>query len=300
MKKFNTIVDFLNFFDDEETCIQYLEALRFRDGDFCPHCSHEKIYRFIDCKTYKCAKCKKKFTIRTGTIFESSKIPFQTWFLAIYLLSTSKKGISSIQLASQIGVTQKTAWFIYHRIRQTYEKDKKKLSGIIEIDETYVGGKGKNKHLSKKRKGTQGRSLKSKMVIIGIADREGNFLAKNIKSTKRKIIKSFLKENTTNISELISDEYRAYDTIATSRVNHSRKVYVIGHIHTNSVESFWALFKRGYTGIYHYMSKKHLQRFIDEFVYRLNNKKLSNFKIVKMSLLNIEGHLSYKDLIKND
>lgn len=297
MKNFNTIIDFLNYFKDEETCQTYLENLRFKDGEFCPHCGHHKIYKFQDGKLYKCAKCRKKFSIKTGTIFESSKISLKKWFLAIYLLSTNKKGISSIQLAEQLGVTQKTAWFMYHRIRNTYIQKKSMLGGTIEIDETYVGGKNKNKHNVKKIKGTQGRSTKTKTPVVGLAQRQGQYSIQKVEKVNKETITKIVEEKIQDGSIIIADEYRIYNGIAHGRVNHSKRQYVIGSLHTNTIESFWALFKRGYIGIYHYMSNKHLQRFINEFVYRVNNKNLTNASIVTKALKNIEGHLSYRRLI---
>lgn len=297
MKQFDTIIEFLNYFKDEKTCHEYLEKLRFKNGEFCPHCNHTKIYKFVDGKTYKCAKCRKKFSIKTGTIFESSKISLQKWLLATYLLSTGKKGISSVQLASQLGVTQKTAWFMYHRIRKTYAQKKGMLRGTVEIDETYVGGKERNKHENKKVKGTQGRSTKVKTPVIGVAERNGKFEIQKVEKVDKETITEIIERNVANGTIIISDEFKAYNGIAHKRVNHSKKKYVIGDAHTNTIESFWALFKRGYIGIYHYMSKKHLQKFINEFAYRLNNKELSNSEIVIKSLINTEGHLSYKELI---
>ena len=297
MKQFNTIIDFLNYFKNENICRKYLKKIRFRNGEFCPYCHHRKIYSFSDGIRYKCAQCRKIFTLKVGTIFESSRISLKKWFLAIYLLSTGKKGISSIQLGRQVGVTQKTAWFMYHRIRNTYTQKKSILSGTVEIDETYIGGKNKNRHKNKKIKNSQGRSTKVKTPVFGLANREGKFKAQKVEKINKKTIKEIIKKNVKNGSLLYSDEYNIYKKVTHKRVNHSNGEYVRGAVHTNTIESFWALFKRGYIGIYHYMSRKHLQRFINEFIYRINNKLLSNFDIVKKALLNVEGHLSYKELI---
>src|SRR3990167_1776524 len=165
--QFKSLMDFLAYFKDEKTCVKWFEHIRFRNGDYCPHCGHTKINRFSDGIRYRCAKCRKDFTIKTGTVFGESKIPLRKWFVAIYLLSTSKKGISSVQLASQVGVTQKTAWFMDHRIREAMKQGKGQLIGVVEADETYLGGKHKMK---------EGRSRKS--AIMGMTERGGEMRAK--------------------------------------------------------------------------------------------------------------------------
>src|SRR6266568_5477905 len=172
-KRFSTLIGFMEHFKDEATCQKFFEAIRFRKGDYCPHCGFTTIYRFQGGKRYRCAGCKQDFTIKTNTVFGESKIPLRKWFLAIYLLTTCRKGISSVQLAKQVGVTQKTAWFMDHRIRKAMKQGRGQLFGIIEADETYVGGKDKNKHLSKRMACTRGRSTDVKTPVFGLAQRDG-------------------------------------------------------------------------------------------------------------------------------
>lgn len=299
MKNLSTLIDFMNEFKDENACLKYLTEKRKKSGLVCPHCGHEKVYTFSDGKTWKCAACRQKFNIKTGTIFAGSKISLQKWFLAIFLLTTNKKGISSVQLAEQLGVTQKTAWFMDHRIRETYKQGREKLSGTIEVDETYVGGKEKNKHKSKRQEGTQGRSCKAKTPVIGMIERGGKLKAVKSDNVRRITIKELLQDLTEiKDSTIIADEYRVYNGIADKRVNHSTGEYVIDTSHTNTIEGFWGILKRGILGIYHFVSPKHLQRYVDEFVFRYNDREYTGFEKIDNCLNKlIDTRLTYKDLI---
>lgn len=276
-KEFNNIIDFLSSFKDEDACQAYFEHIRFRDGEYCPHCGYTKIYRFRDSR-FRCAGCRKDFTIKTGTVFGESKVSLQKWFVAIYLLSTNKKGISSVQLAKQVGVTQKTAWFIDHRIRRAMNQNKGQLFGKVEMDETYVGGKDRNKHYAKRFMGTQGRNMDTKSPVFGMLQRNGEIRAKVVPDVKMRTLEKHIVENIKIGSELYTDTFTSYGQIGKlyshEAVNHSRRQYVKkDNVHTNSVESFWTTFKRGYYGTYHYMSREHLQRYVDEFTYRFNKRK---------------------------
>ena len=290
---FKTLAEFMNVFNSEEACRKHFEAIRFAEGDSCPHCKHDKIMRFSDGKRYRCHKCRQDFTIKTGTLFGESKIPLQKWFIAIYLLTTRKKGISSIELAQQVGVSQKTAWFMDMRIRESMKQSKGKLWGIVEVDETYLGGK---------RKMEEGRSRKS--AIMGMTERGGEMRAMQIPNRETQVVPNALTENVGRDAHLMTDDAGVYrKTIRIGykhdSIKHSRRQYVHGNIHTNSIESFWALFKRNYHGTYHSMSKKHLNRYIDEVVFRFNNREVEMGAIFNEVTKRIakRGKMSYKTLI---
>ena len=291
------ILEFYQKFSNEQDCIEYLELMRWKGNPCCPRCKHEKVYKFENRHLWKCAKCKKQFTVRIDTIFEESKLPLQKWFLAIFLATSLKKGVSSLQLSKYLGVTQKTSWFMLQRIRKAYEKSNLLLHGTFEVDETYFGGKSKGKN-------TRGRNVKTKSIIVGMASRDTKEIrAKVIKRADSENLYNYIKENVSLDSNILTDEWRGYNNLSSNgfnhfKVNHSSKEFVNGSVHTNTIEGFWSHLKRGLRGIQHQVSKKHLIRYINEYVYKYNTRKADDFeRFSNWFDLIANKRLTYSDLI---
>jgi transposase-like protein len=261
---------------DAETARIYLEARLWPNGIICPTCSGQDRITTRKGGYYRCNKCKLDFTIRTATIFERSHVPLHKWVYAMYLMVTARKGISSMQLAKEIGVTQKSAWFMLQRLREACggpSGNGGKLSGFVEVDECFVGGKEGNKHESKKLK--VGRGSKGKVAVMGLRERGGRTVALTIKATDQETLHNVIFDNVEAGSTLMTDEHIGYRGLdgrfyKHEVVNHTGGEYSRGNASTNGIESVWALLKRGIYGVYHQVSAKHLTRYVNEVSFRLN------------------------------
>jgi len=273
-------------FPDEPSARAYLESRLWSAGVRCPECKGlERITTRKD-GYYRCNACKLDFTVRTGTIFERSHVPLQKWVYAMYLLVTARKGISSMQLAKEIGITQKSAWFVLHRLREACGKDLEKLRGQVEIDETFVGGLESNKHESDKQK--LGRGAVGKVAVLGMRERGGRTKAMPIENVSIEEVQQAIHAHIAVGSTLYTDEHAAYNDLdglffRQERVNHSANEYVKGMASTNAIESVWAVLKRGLTGVYHKVSKKHLHRYVDEFAFRLNDGNVARHTLDRLN-----------------
>ena len=296
-KDFNSVIELIQSFPDEQTCIDHLEEIRWNGNVVSPFDSTSKVY---DCKgnKYKCKNTGKYFNVKTNTIFDNTKMPLQKWFLAIWLVTSHKKGISSLQLGRDLKITQKSAWFMLQRIRQCFGiNDDEQLDNEVEADETFVGGKNKNRHANKKVKGTSD----DKSPVLGMVERNGNLRAKKVDNTTYETLSKEIIKNVKEGAKLYTDDYLSYRKMRRvydhSVVKHHRHEYVKGRVHTNTIEGFWSILKRGIYGIYHFTSKKHLQIYVDEFVFRYNTRNGSENERFNLLLSNLENRITYKELI---
>ena len=303
MKTFKSILEFQKEFSTEEKCREYLEQQRWNGTPACPFCGSLNVCRFSNGKIFKCREkqCRSKFSVTVGTIYENTKIPLSKWFIATYILAVHSKGISSLQLATWLGVTQKTAWHLNHRIRQMLTNNAPELlDGIVEVDETYIGGSESNKHAHKRKvKGGAG----GKTMVFGAIQRNGKLKTKVIPQTNIENISAAIEEFIAPNSTMVSDEHHAYNKVGEKynhrKVNHREKEYVRKEdilVHTNNIEGYWNILKKQIDGIHHSVSPKHLQRYCNESSFRFNHKEAFQDERFADALANCNGSLKYKEL----
>ncbi len=300
---FNNLIQATQYFSNKDVCVNYLTNLRWAGNVTCVFCDHDKCYTLKGTtKRFKCASCRKQFSATKGTIFENSAIPLQKWFIGIYLLTSHKKGISSLQLSKDLGITQKSAWFMLQRIRfalQTKSFEKPIMDTIVEMDETVIGGKAENIHAVKK---VGKPHYFNKSFVFGIVERNGVLVARVVPSVKRSSLKPIINEVVSTEAYIFTDMAGAYmDLHKTYKghysVDHDAKEYARGNVHTNTIEGFWSLLKRGIIGIYHQVSPKHLDKYVDEFEFRYNTKDMAENSRFDSMLSLSNKRLTYTKLI---
>lgn len=284
----------------EQACREHLAAVRWPDGVRCPDCGFQSISYIKTRHIYECNNCRRQFSVKSGTIFHDSHLPLRTWFLAIHRIVESKKGVSANQLKRELGISYQTAWYMCHRIREAMKDhgdNRTTLWGIVEADETYVKGKG----LPKGEKLKSGTGSQRHTAVLGLKERGGKVRAKAVDHASMPVVTKFIKQNTGNQTQAIyTDESKLYNLLKGftlhESVNHSVG-YVMGDVHTNGIESFWSLLKRGIVGQYHRVSAKHLQRYVDEFCWRQNLDKESDlFHQALTATVNGE-HIKYSERV---
>lgn len=299
---FKTLPELFQYFNHEDKARDFLEKMRWPDGKIiCPACGVRGAYRNSDMKTYGCRdmKCRNKFTVTVGTMMENTKLPLAKWFGAIWLITAHKKGISSCQLARDLGIGQKAAWFLNHRIREMVtDKAPELLQDVVSVDETYVGGKWANMKKSKRTR-MQEQGIDNKIPVMGMAEREGKVRMKVI---GRDSFKDVVRKNVDKGAILVTDEHNGYTGLDKEynghvTINHSQLEFIRDGFTTNNVEGMFGILKRSIIGVYHQVSLNHLHRYCEEVVYRYNTRKIKDSERFMDAMNKTAGRLKYKDLV---
>ena len=290
-------------FPDDATAEQWFIDQRWPDGVHCPYCGSDNVQTGATHKSmpFRCrAKtCGKRFSAKTGTVMQSSNVGFQTWVFAMYLLTTNLKGISSMKLHRELDITQKSAWHLAHRLRDSFTSGGERMAGPVEVDEAYFGGRNANKHSHKKIKNANGTI--GKTAVVGVKDRSTNAVkASVVERTNQETLQGFVNARKEDGAKVYTDEHGGYIGLENHEVvKHSAGEYVKEQAHTNGIESFWSMLKRGYMGTYHQMSVKHLDRYANEFAGRHNTRPLDTIDQMTAIAQGLVGkHLRYQDLIQ--
>ena len=305
-----TLQQAIRFFGDEQVCIDTVAEMRWPDGKpTCPACGHQEHYYLATQKRWKCKECYKQFSVKVGTIFEDSPLGLDKWLAALWMLVNCKNGISSYEVARDIGISQKAAWFMLHRLRRALQKGSlMKMggdSGEVEVDETFIGGKARNMHVDKRQRRITGTGGKDKTAVMGILERNGEVRTVVIPNRRKKVLQEEVKKHVAAGTALYTDALLSYDGLANEyahKVVDHAEAYVDGRVHTNGLENFWSLLKRGISGTYVSVEPFHLFRYLDEQTFRYNNRNtrdnpMTDADRFKLALSQIAGkRLTFAEL----
>jgi transposase-like protein len=300
-----TLLEAVRYFSDLDVCNEYMKGIKWPNGTIvCPKCGGDQIGEIKTRKMLRCKHCRKQFSYKVGTIFEDSPLGLDKWFVAVWCITNAKNGISSYELGRALGVTQKSAWHMLHRIRLAmHNETPKRLSGTVEADETYIGGHAHNMHASKRKAKIKGRGVIGKVIVQGVLERGGRVIAGVVPDTKRKTVQPNVREMVRSGSTVYTDNFKSYvgleDEYLHESIDHAAGAYVSGNCHTNSMENFWSLLKRGINGTYISVMPWHLFRYVDEQVFRFNERKGTDGSRFDTAMRRIVGvRLQYAELIK--
>ncbi|MGI9069674.1 MAG: IS1595 family transposase [Pyrinomonadaceae bacterium] len=296
-----TMLEAVRYFSDPDTCLNFMAELRWPDGVVCQHCEHTEVMFLKTRRVWKCKSCRKQFSIKTGTILEDSPIGLDKWLSALWIIVNSKNGVSSYELHRSLGITQKSAWFLSHRIRLAMQAGTfKKLSGHVEVDETFIGGKARFMHKGDRARKIHGTGGSGKVAVMGLLERHGEVRTMVVPNVRRKSLHGQVNQHVEEGSTVYSDALRSYDRLAedyTHNVINHAETYVRGNVHTNGIENFWSLLKRSIKGTYVSVEPFHLFRYLDEQSFRFNKRKASDLDRFIEAAKTVTGRrLTFKEL----
>ncbi len=298
-----TLKDAIEHFSDPDVCLEYVARMRWQDGVTCPHCQSKTVSFIATRRIWTCLKCRKQFSVKVGTIFEDSPLSLSKWLAAMWMIANAKNGISSYEIHRALGVTQKSAWFMLHRIRRAMQEGSfELLKDDVEADETYIGGKSENMHKSKRERVIRGRGAVGKAIVMGMLERKGKARTKVIPDTSKETVQPIIGKNVKPGSNLYTDAMPSYEGLDPDYkheiVDHAVE-YVRGNVHTNGIENFWSLLKRCFHGTYIHVDPEHLFRYLDEETFRFNNRTTDDAARFNATVSNIAGkRVSYKQLTR--